>query len=56
MGSVYKNKPGGSCRMCKPYKHGWEDKKKWKHRKKLDLMKEEVEETINELVSDKDSI
>lgn len=21
-----KNKPGGSCRMCKPWKHKWENK------------------------------
>jgi len=27
-----KNKPGGSCRMCKPWKHKWENKFKERER------------------------
>jgi cell division FtsZ-interacting protein ZapD len=30
-----KNKPGGSCRMCKPHKHKWEHKFKVKTRARL---------------------
>jgi len=32
MGSVYKDKKGSSCTMCKPHKNGISKKHKKKHR------------------------
>jgi hypothetical protein len=35
-----KNKPGGSCRMCKPWKHVWEHKFKDKDREEREIIED----------------
>lgn len=44
MGSVYKDKKGSSCAMCKPHKNGWTPKFKDKERQIRKQLQEEIEE------------
>lgn len=40
----YKAQKGSSCAMCKPWKHGWEDKKTVREIKKAIEAEEQIKE------------
>jgi hypothetical protein len=44
MGKIYKDKRGSSCKLCKPHKNKWADKKKVKERDLITRTDKEMKE------------